>query len=168
MLMETGTRAAFAWRADPRGVRAFAGGGAARHLEPGMLLLADRGQFGFPLWSRASETGAELLWRAPANALLHPAGEPFEDKVDREFTAKVPDHLWVADSAYVLSAIKIAYAAVVIGVLAWEIVGRRVSIAMTTSSVIDTSGNKIPALPRCFLVGEGNTALQSKQRSCGK
>ena len=44
-----------------------------------MLLPADRGQFGFPLWLRASETGAELLWRVPANALLHPAGEPFED-----------------------------------------------------------------------------------------
>ena len=91
-----------------------------------------------------------------------------EDKVDREFTPKVPDHLWVADSACVLSAIKMAYAAVVIGVFAWETAGRRVSIAMTTSSVIDTSGNKIPALHCCFPVGEGNTALQSKQRSCGK
>lgn len=33
-------------------------------LEPGMLLLADRGFCGFPLWERAASTGADLLWRA--------------------------------------------------------------------------------------------------------
>ncbi len=33
-------------------------------LQPGMLLLADRGFCGFPLWSRALPTGADLLWRA--------------------------------------------------------------------------------------------------------
>ena len=33
-------------------------------LEPGMLLVADRGICGFPLWSRAVATGADLLWRA--------------------------------------------------------------------------------------------------------
>ncbi len=33
-------------------------------LEPGMLLLADRGFCGFPLWRRAVATGADLLWRA--------------------------------------------------------------------------------------------------------
>jgi len=36
-------------------------------LEPGMLLLADRGFCGFPLWSRAVATGADLLWRAKSN-----------------------------------------------------------------------------------------------------
>lgn len=36
-------------------------------LEPGMLLLADRGFCGFPLWSRAAATGADLLWRANSN-----------------------------------------------------------------------------------------------------
>jgi Transposase DDE domain len=36
-------------------------------LEPGMLLLADRGFCGFPLWSRAAATGADLLWRAMPN-----------------------------------------------------------------------------------------------------
>jgi hypothetical protein len=35
-------------------------------LEPGMLVLADRGICGFPLWSRAVSTGADLLWRAPS------------------------------------------------------------------------------------------------------
>ena len=36
-------------------------------LTPGMLLLADRGFCGFPLWSRAAATGADLLWRAMPN-----------------------------------------------------------------------------------------------------
>lgn len=36
-------------------------------LEPGMLLLADRGFCGFPLWRRAVGTGADLLWRARSN-----------------------------------------------------------------------------------------------------
>lgn len=36
-------------------------------LEPGMLVLADRGFCGFPLWSRAVATGADLLWRAMPN-----------------------------------------------------------------------------------------------------
>ncbi len=36
-------------------------------LEPGMVLLADRGFTGFALWQQASGTGAELLWRAKNN-----------------------------------------------------------------------------------------------------
>jgi Insertion element 4 transposase N-terminal/Transposase DDE domain len=36
-------------------------------LGPGMLLLADRGFCGFPLWQRAVTTGADLLWRAKPN-----------------------------------------------------------------------------------------------------
>jgi hypothetical protein len=48
-------------------------------LRPGMLCLADRGFTGFPLWSAAAATGAELLWRARGNAVLpvlvrHPDG----------------------------------------------------------------------------------------------
>ena len=39
-------------------------------LEPGMLLLADRGFCGFPLWARAAATGANLLWRA--NSIMKP------------------------------------------------------------------------------------------------
>ena len=36
-------------------------------LQPGMVVLADRGFCGFPLWSRAAATGADLLWRAMPN-----------------------------------------------------------------------------------------------------
>jgi len=36
-------------------------------LQPGMLVLADRGICGFPLWNRGVATGADLLWRATSN-----------------------------------------------------------------------------------------------------
>jgi hypothetical protein len=39
-------------------------------LQPGMLVLADRGFCGFPLFSRAVASGADLLWRA--NSTLKP------------------------------------------------------------------------------------------------
>jgi Insertion element 4 transposase N-terminal/Transposase DDE domain len=37
-------------------------------LEPGMLLLADRGFFSFALWAKASATGADLCWRVRTDA----------------------------------------------------------------------------------------------------
>ena len=37
------------------------------NLRAGMLCLADRGFFGFPLWSLAAGTGASLLWRVKRN-----------------------------------------------------------------------------------------------------
>ena len=41
-------------------------------LEPGMVLLADRGFTGFALWQQAAATGADLLWRAKNNVTPHP------------------------------------------------------------------------------------------------
>ena len=41
-------------------------------LRRGMLCLADRNFFGFPLWVQARRTGADLLWRIKANAQLPP------------------------------------------------------------------------------------------------
>lgn len=38
-----------------------------QRLEPGMVLLADRGFGGFALWEQVSATGADLLWRAKNN-----------------------------------------------------------------------------------------------------
>ncbi|MFJ5123500.1 IS4 family transposase [Kitasatospora sp. NPDC088548] len=40
------------------------------HLREGMLLLADRGFYGFELWQAARASGADLLWRVRSNAAL--------------------------------------------------------------------------------------------------
>jgi hypothetical protein len=57
-------------------------------LEPGMLLLADRGFCGFPLWSRAAATGADLLWRAMPNMKPH----HIEDLPDGSWLAELRSH----------------------------------------------------------------------------
>ena len=81
LLFETGTGAALAWRAGPiRGESEHSQAEALLgHLEPGTLVLADRDHFWLSLWSKSSETGADLLWRMPTNARMHPTGEIFED-----------------------------------------------------------------------------------------
>jgi hypothetical protein len=53
-------------------------------LAPGMLLLADRGFCGFPLWSRAISTGADLLWRAMGN-------------MKPRYIETLPDGSWLAE-----------------------------------------------------------------------
>jgi hypothetical protein len=40
------------------------------HLKKGMLCLADRNFFGFPLWTQAVATGGDLLWRVKKNMRL--------------------------------------------------------------------------------------------------
>ena len=44
--------------------------GVLRHLSPGMLCLADRNFFSYPLWKKAIETGADLGWRVKKNLIL--------------------------------------------------------------------------------------------------
>jgi hypothetical protein len=53
-------------------------------FKPGMLVLADRGFCGFPLWSRALATGADLLWRA--NSVMKP-----------RYLKTLPDGTWLAE-----------------------------------------------------------------------
>jgi len=65
MLLELGTRAPFAWYAGPyKESEQTQAKELLSSMGPGMLLLADRGYTGFPLWFRAKKTGADLLWRA--------------------------------------------------------------------------------------------------------
>jgi len=47
-------------------------------LQPGMVVLADRGFNGFALWKQASGTGADLVWRAKNNVTPRLI-ETFED-----------------------------------------------------------------------------------------
>lgn len=53
-------------------------------LEPGMIALADRGFCGFPLWSLAVKTGADLLWRAST-------------KMKPSHLKDLPDGSWLAE-----------------------------------------------------------------------
>ncbi|MCM3810897.1 IS4 family transposase [Streptomyces sp. DR7-3] len=47
-------------------------------LDPGQLVLADREFLGVPLWRVFTATGADLLWRVPANRVL-PVTKQFRD-----------------------------------------------------------------------------------------
>ncbi len=70
-LGECGTHAIFA---AALGALAVHETGLARrllaHLRAGMLLIADRGFYGFGLWRAAAATGADLLWRVKNSAVL--------------------------------------------------------------------------------------------------
>ncbi|WP_457469659.1 IS4 family transposase [Streptomyces sp. TE4109] len=78
-LVECGTHAVFAAATGPLSVHEQQLiPGLLGRLEPGMLLMADRGITGFELWRAASDTGADLLWRVRKNIVL-PVLEAFDD-----------------------------------------------------------------------------------------
>ena len=66
-----------------------------------------------------------------------------DDKVNREFTADMPNQLWVSDFTYVSSWQGMVYVAFVIDVFARKIVGWRVSTSMTTGFVLDALNQAI-------------------------
>lgn len=74
-LVETGTHAELAFVV--RGVKGVGSGEQSmapalfKHLRPGMLLLWDRGFFGFSSWKQARDRGADILGRVPKNAVLN-------------------------------------------------------------------------------------------------
>ncbi|MFQ6198168.1 IS4 family transposase [Streptomyces sp. NPDC000405] len=70
-LVECGTHAVFAAATGPLSAheQQLVPGLLAR-LEPGMLVLADRGITGFELWQAVARTGADLLWRVRKNVVL--------------------------------------------------------------------------------------------------
>lgn len=89
-LVELGTRVAFAWVHGP--YRQSERSQAERlhaHLEPGMLLLADRGYIGLALWRSAAQTGSSLLWRAKSKTPL-PVEQVLEDGSFRTTYADMP------------------------------------------------------------------------------
>ncbi|MFF7183093.1 IS4 family transposase [Streptomyces sp. NPDC008121] len=78
-LVECGTHAVFAAATGPLSVHEQQLiPGLLDRLEPGMLLMADRGITGFGLWQAASATGADLLWHVRKNIVL-PVLESFDD-----------------------------------------------------------------------------------------
>ena len=70
-LVENGTHVLFGSRMGPYDVSENALAiEVIPRLAPGMLCLADRGFYGFNLWTKAQATGADLLWRIRTTAIL--------------------------------------------------------------------------------------------------
>jgi hypothetical protein len=78
-LAECGTHAVFAAALGPyASAEKTLAAGVLADLQPGMLMLADRGFVSYELWQAAAGTGAQLLWRASATFTL-PALELLPD-----------------------------------------------------------------------------------------
>jgi hypothetical protein len=70
-LAECGTRAFIAAELGAaRTAETVLARGVLGWLEPDMLLIADRNFYGYDLWRRAAETGADLLWRVKSTLVL--------------------------------------------------------------------------------------------------
>jgi hypothetical protein len=92
-LVETGTHVLFGAAQGPYSTgEVTLGREVLKHLRPGMLCLADRYFYGYPLWKQASGTGADLLWRVRRNIRL-----PCEERLsDGSYLSRVyekRDHL---------------------------------------------------------------------------
>ena len=86
-LAECGTHAMFAAQVGTYAQsEATLTGSLLDRLEPGMLLLADRGFFSYALWRKAIATGADLLWRVRTDK-AGPRPTHLED---------LPDGSWLA------------------------------------------------------------------------
>ncbi|HTC79550.1 MAG TPA: IS4 family transposase, partial [Terriglobales bacterium] len=78
-LVENGTHVLFGTQLGPYATGEITLAKAALSaLAKGMLCLADRNFFSFPLWTQARGTGADLLWRIKINARL-PREQPLAD-----------------------------------------------------------------------------------------
>ena len=85
-LVELGSRAELAFVVKPcQRNEAVIAWGLRRHVGPGMLLLADREFFSFPLWQAFLTRGCQLLWRGKTNLVL----EPIEVLSDGSYLTKV-------------------------------------------------------------------------------
>ena len=67
-------------------------------VEPGMLLLADRGIFSYALWRKAVATGADLLWRIRTDR-AGPQPEWVEDLPDGSWLAQLRRSTGAAERA---------------------------------------------------------------------
>jgi hypothetical protein len=85
-LVELGSRAELAFVVKPcHRNEAVIAWGLRRHVGPGMLVLADREFFGFPLWQAYLARGCQLLWRGRTNYVL----EPLEVLSDGSYLTKI-------------------------------------------------------------------------------
>ena len=79
-LVESGTHVLFAGQHGPylNSSEEALAREVVKSLSPGMLCIADRGFFSYPLWKLAMGTAADLLWRAKKDLVL-PCVERLED-----------------------------------------------------------------------------------------
>jgi len=85
-LVELGSRAELAFVVKPcQRNEAVIAWGLRRHVGPGMLLLADREFFSFPLWQAFLTRGCHLLWRGKTNFVL----QPIEVLADGSYLTKI-------------------------------------------------------------------------------
>ena len=85
-LVELGSRAELAFVVKPcMRNEAVIAWGLRRHIGPGMLVLADREFFSFPLWEAYLARGAQLLWRGKTSFVL----KPIEVLSDGSYLAKI-------------------------------------------------------------------------------
>lgn len=85
-LVEVGTHAELAFVLKPccRG-EVLMVPGLLRHLRPGMLLLMDRGFYGYPLWKMLCARGIHILARVKAHLVLR----PIQHLPDGSYLAKI-------------------------------------------------------------------------------
>lgn len=90
----------------------------------------------------AVDDTARLARREQGQACAHHdprTGRPRpSDLVDRDFTARAPNRLWVADFTYVATWSGTVYVAFIIDVYSRRVLGWRAATTMTTELVLDT------------------------------
>jgi hypothetical protein len=88
-LVEVGTHVEIAFVAkgikEPGSSEQRLAPGLFRHLQPDMLLLWDRGFFGYPLWKQIVTTGCQLLARVNSTQVLR----PLRHLADGSYLAKI-------------------------------------------------------------------------------
>jgi hypothetical protein len=138
-LCETGTHAVFACQMGPYAVSEVTlVKDVLPALGPGMLLLADRGFFGFDLWMAASQTGADLLFRTKNNQRL-------------EVKERLPDGSFVSLIYPSPDDLRAGVGGVTVRVVEYTVTGSSELIRLVTS-ILDWA--KAPALELAALYHE--------------
>jgi hypothetical protein len=115
VLAETGTHVLFGAQAGPYRTSEY---GLAQEvvsrLQPGMLCLADRGFYGYALWQKAIETGADLLWRVQKTLRLPvlkvlPDGSSLSQLYASEKKRRRNQGLWVRVIEYRIEGVDEVY-----------------------------------------------------------
>ena len=75
--------------------------------------------------------------KEPRTTIRRPETRPAPDLVNRNFSAKAPDQLWVADVTYVPTAVGFLYLAVILDVFSRRVVGWSMANHMRTELVLN-------------------------------